>query len=59
MVALVGPTGVGKTTTTQLISRFYDPVEGRVLIDGKDVKNVTLESLSPRSRGGTNGSTEI
>ena len=45
MVALVGPTGVGKTTTTQLISRFYDPVEGRVLIDGKDIKNVTLESL--------------
>ena len=45
MVALVGPTGVGKTTTTQLISRFYDPIEGRVLIDGKDVKDVTLESL--------------
>ena len=45
MVALVGPTGVGKTTATQLISRFYDPVEGRVLIDGKDIKNVTLESL--------------
>ena len=45
MVALVGPTGVGKTTATQLISRFYDPVEGRVLIDGQDIKNVTLESL--------------
>ena len=45
MVALVGPTGVGKTTTTQLISRFYDPVEGRILIDGKDIKSVTLESL--------------
>ena len=45
MVALVGPTGVGKTTTTQLISRFYDPVEGRVLIDGKDVRDVTLDSL--------------
>ena len=45
MVALVGPTGVGKTTTTQLSSRFYDPIEGRVLIDGKDVKDVTLESL--------------
>ena len=45
MVALVGPTGVGKTTTAQLISRFYDPTEGRVLVDGKDVKTVTLESL--------------
>lgn len=45
MVALVGPTGVGKTTTTQLIPRFYDPVEGRILIDGKDIRTVTLESL--------------
>jgi len=45
MVALVGPTGVGKTTATQLISRFYDPVEGRILIDGKDIRHVTLESL--------------
>ncbi len=45
MVALVGPTGVGKTTATQLISRFYDPIEGRILIDGQDIKGVTLESL--------------
>ena len=45
MVALVGPTGVGKTTATQLISRFYDPVEGRVCIDGQDIRKVTLESL--------------
>lgn len=45
MVALVGPTGVGKTTMTQLLSRFYDPVEGRILIDGKDIKKVTIESL--------------
>ncbi len=45
MVALVGPTGVGKTTITQLISRFYDPVEGEVLIDGINIKKVTLESL--------------
>ncbi len=45
MVALVGPTGVGKTTTAQLISRFYDPTEGKILIDGKDIKTVTLESL--------------
>jgi len=45
MIALVGATGVGKTTTTQLISRFYDPVEGRILIDGTDIRSVTLESL--------------
>ena len=45
MVALVGPTGVGKTTATQLISRFYDPIEGRILIDGQDIRKVTLESL--------------
>lgn len=45
MIALVGPTGVGKTTITQLISRFYDPVTGRILVDGHDIKSVTLESL--------------
>lgn len=45
MVALVGPTGVGKTTATQLISRFYDPIEGSILVDGKDIRTVTLESL--------------
>ncbi len=44
-VALVGPTGVGKTTLTQLISRFYDPTAGRILIDGVDIKDATLESL--------------
>ncbi len=45
MVALVGPTGVGKTTITQLISRFYDPVEGQILVDGNNLKDVSLESL--------------
>ena len=45
MIALVGPTGVGKTTLIQLIARFYDPVKGRVLIDGKDIRDMTLESL--------------
>lgn len=45
MVALVGPTGVGKTTITQLISRFYDPIEGNVLIDNNDLRDITLESL--------------
>ena len=45
MVALVGPTGVGKTTMTQLLSRFYEPTSGKIYIDGKDVSGVTLESL--------------
>ena len=45
MLALVGPTGVGKTTLTQLISRFYEPTSGTVLIDGQNIADVTLESL--------------
>ncbi len=45
ILALVGPTGVGKTTLTQLISRFYEPTSGRILIDGKDIQGMTLESL--------------
>ena len=45
MLALVGPTGVGKTTLTQLISRFYEPTGGRILIDGHDIADVTIESL--------------
>lgn len=45
MVALVGPTGVGKTTLTSLISRFYDPTNGRIFIDGQDIKKLTLKSL--------------
>ena len=45
MLALVGPTGVGKTTLTQLISRFYEPTSGRILIDGHDLNDVTIESL--------------
>ncbi len=45
MLALVGPTGVGKTTLTQLISRFYEPTSGRILIDGNDISDVSLESL--------------
>ncbi len=44
-VALVGPTGVGKTTLTQLVSRFYEPTSGRILIDGTDIRDVTIESL--------------
>lgn len=44
-VALVGPSGGGKTTLCNLIPRFYDPMEGEILIDGQDIRNVTLESL--------------
>lgn len=44
-VALVGHTGSGKTTIVSLLSRFYDVDEGRVLIDGVDVRDVTLDSL--------------
>jgi len=44
-VALVGPTGAGKSTVVNLISRFYDVKSGSVMIDGRDVRNVTLESL--------------
>ncbi len=44
-VALVGPTGAGKTTIVNLISRFYDCDTGKILIDGKDIKHVELESL--------------
>ncbi len=44
-IGIVGRTGAGKTTIVQLIPRFYDVAEGRVLIDGHDVRNVTLDSL--------------
>ncbi|MDQ3567021.1 MAG: ABC transporter ATP-binding protein/permease [Actinomycetota bacterium] len=44
-VALVGVSGAGKTTITSLIARLYDPGLGRVLIDGKDIKDFTLKSL--------------
>ena len=44
-VALVGPSGSGKTTICSLLPRFYDVTGGRVTIDGKDVRNLTLESL--------------
>jgi ATP-binding cassette subfamily B protein len=46
LVALVGPSGAGKTTLTYLIPRLYDPSEGRILIDGHDLRDVTLNSLT-------------
>jgi len=44
-VALIGPTGCGKTTLTTLIPRFYDVDQGRVVLDGMDVRDATLDSL--------------
>jgi len=45
MVALVGPSGAGKTTITALVSRLYDAKDGQVLVGGRDVRDVTQESL--------------
>ena len=44
-IALVGPTGAGKTTIINLLSRFYDVTSGEVLVDGNNIRNVTLDSL--------------
>jgi len=44
LVAIVGPTGAGKTTVMNLLHRFYDPTEGRITVDGTDLRQVTLES---------------
>ena len=44
-VALVGPTGAGKTTIMQLITRFYDPLEGSVLFDGVDIREIPRETM--------------
>jgi len=44
-IALVGPTGAGKTTVVNLLSRFYNVSEGRILVDGHDISKVTLRSL--------------
>ena len=45
MIALVGPTGVGKTTIVSLLERFYDPVKGAIKFDGVDLRDMTIESL--------------
>lgn len=46
LAALVGPSGAGKTTVTYLLPRLYDPTDGRILIDGHDLREVTLASLA-------------
>jgi ATP-binding cassette subfamily B protein len=46
LIALVGPSGAGKTTLTYLIPRLYDPTSGIIRIDGHDLRNVTLDSLA-------------
>ncbi len=46
LVALVGPSGAGKTTMTYLIPRLYDPTTGRILLDGHDLRDVSLDSLA-------------
>ncbi|MDH7487687.1 MAG: ABC transporter ATP-binding protein [Anaerolineae bacterium] len=45
VVALVGPSGAGKTSIANLLSRFYDPTEGRITLDGHDLRQITLASL--------------
>ena len=45
MIALVGHTGAGKTTIASLLARFYDPVEGAILLDGHDLRDLSFESL--------------
>lgn len=45
MIALVGPTGVGKTSIISMVARFYDPRHGKITLDGQDLRDITLHSL--------------
>lgn len=45
MLAIVGPTGVGKSTTINLLARFYEPSQGRILVDGQNISDLTIASL--------------
>lgn len=47
-VAIVGPTGAGKSTLVKLICRFYDPTSGRISIDGEDIRNLSFDNLRQR-----------
>ncbi|KAF8001265.1 hypothetical protein HF325_003766 [Metschnikowia pulcherrima] len=49
-VAIVGPSGLGKSTILKLVFRFYDVTSGRILIDGQDISHVTLDSLREKQR---------
>ncbi len=48
VVALVGPSGAGKSTLVDLVARFYDPTQGRILIDGADLRDIELDSFRER-----------
>ena len=58
-VALVGPTGSGKTSTTALLHRFYDVWEGAILLDGHDVRDYSSAALGKKSRHGAAGSVPV
>ena len=59
LIALVGPSGAGKTTLTYLIPRLYDPTSGVIRIDGHDLKDVTLDSLSSATGHGDAGNVHV
>ena len=58
-IAIVGETGAGKSTLVNLIPRFFDPWEGRVLVDGRDVRDVQLRSPAPAGGAGAAGAVSV